>query len=146
MPTALTIVFVGCTIFLSHWFASLFARTKVHDIWWRFTISPLRSRLKPVDFGAARPALTAYNLVATGLVASTVTYFIPAQQHVPGGETIQSIVFSIILCATLLTTMLTFLVDKTWLSNIYELIFRLTGLNGSRPKEVKEEVIREEVR
>ena len=38
MPTASTIVFVGCTFFLAHYFASLFARTKIPDVRWLFTI------------------------------------------------------------------------------------------------------------
>ena len=41
MPTALTIVFVGCTIFMSHWFATLFARTKIPDVLWLFLIGLL---------------------------------------------------------------------------------------------------------
>ncbi len=53
---------------------------------------------------------------------------LPVQQDIPGGEVIQSVVFSIILCSTMFTTILTFLVDKTWLSNVYTWIFRLTGL------------------
>ena len=41
MPTAITIVFVGCTIFLSHYFGTLFTRTKIPDVLWLFTIGLL---------------------------------------------------------------------------------------------------------
>jgi len=41
---------------------------------------------------------------------------------------IQSIVFSIILCSTFFTTILTFLMDKTWLHYPYHWTFRLLGL------------------
>ena len=73
-------------------------------------------------------------MIPKGLGAAVLAS-LPAQQGVQGGETIQSIVFSIILCSTMLTTLLTFLVDKTWLSNIYEWIFRLTGLQTELPEE-----------
>lgn len=73
-------------------------------------------------------------MIPKGLGAAVLAS-LPAQQGVQGGETIQSIVFSIILCSTMLTTLLTFLVDKTWLSNIYEWIFRLTGLRAELPYE-----------
>ena len=74
-------------------------------------------------------------MIPKGLGAAVLAS-LPAQQGVQGGETIQSIVFSIILCSTMLTTLLTFLVDKTWLSNIYEWIFRLTGLRADPADEV----------
>lgn len=77
-------------------------------------------------------------MIPKGLGAAVLAS-LPAQQGVTGGETIQSVVFSIILCSTLLTTLLTFLVDKTWLSYFYEWIFRLTGLGKQRAGEVSEE-------
>lgn len=77
-------------------------------------------------------------MIPKGLGAAVLAS-LPVQQGVIGGETIQSVVFSIILCTTLLTTLLTFLVDKTWLSNIYEWIFCLTGLGKRKPDEVPEE-------
>lgn len=67
MPTALTIVFVGCTIFLSHWFAALFARTKIPDVLWLFTIGlllgPVFGLVHPQDFGAVGPVFTTITLV-----------------------------------------------------------------------------------
>lgn len=110
MPTALTIVFVGCTIFLSHWFATLFARTKIPDVLWLFTIGlllgPVGGIVKPENFGAVGPVfttitlvfilfesgidqrleplfnslggtarITTYNFVGTCLVAGSIAYF-----------------------------------------------------------------------
>jgi NhaP-type Na+/H+ or K+/H+ antiporter len=67
MPTALTIVFVGCTIFLSHWFAALFARTKIPDVLWLFTIGlllgPVGGLVTPEKFGAVGPVFTTITLV-----------------------------------------------------------------------------------
>lgn len=67
MPTALTIVFVGCTIFLSHWFATLFARTKIPDVLWLFTIGlllgPVFGVVHPENFGAVGPVFTTITLV-----------------------------------------------------------------------------------
>ncbi len=66
-------------------------------------------------------------MIPKGLGAAVLAS-LPVQQGIPGGEIIQSVVFSIILCSTLFTTVLTFLVDKTWISNVYEWIFRVSGL------------------
>lgn len=67
MPTALTIVFVGCTIFLSHYFATLFLRTKIPDVLWLFTlgllIGPVFGWVKPENFGAVGPVFTTITLI-----------------------------------------------------------------------------------
>lgn len=72
-------------------------------------------------------------MIPKGLGAAVLAS-LPAQQGVPGGEIIQSVVFSIILFSTLFTTILTFLVDKTWISNVYEWIFKISGLE--KPKSI----------
>lgn len=67
MPTALTIVSVGCIIFLSHYFASLFERTKIPDVLWLFTIGlllgPVSGLVKPESFGAIGPVFTTITLI-----------------------------------------------------------------------------------
>lgn len=92
-----------------------------------------------------RDASIMATMIPKGLGAAVLAS-LPAQQGIPGGEIIQSVVFSIILCTTLMTTVLTFLVDKTWLSRVYEGIFKLLGLgkpsknslkSGSLPQEEK---------
>ena len=97
---------------------------------------PRDTPLKDAAFMAA--------MIPKGLGAAVLAS-LPAQQGVPGGDTIQSVVFSIILCTTLLTTILTFLVDKTWLSNMYEWVFQLTGLGKQKPEEAPEGVSEEDV-
>ena len=67
MPTALTIVSVGCIIFLSRYFASLFERTKIPDVLWLFTIGlllgPVSGLVKPESFGAIGPVFTTITLI-----------------------------------------------------------------------------------
>ncbi len=91
---------------------------------------PRDTPLKDAAFMAA--------MIPKGLGAAVLAS-LPVQQGVPGGDTIQSVVFSIILCTTLLTTVLTFLVHKTLLSNMYIWVFRVTGLGRSKSSEVPEE-------
>lgn len=67
MPTALIIVFVGCIIFMSHWFSALFARTKIPDVLWLFTIGillgPVYGVVQTDDFGAVGPVFTTITLI-----------------------------------------------------------------------------------
>ncbi|MEI6408880.1 MAG: cation:proton antiporter [Bacteroidota bacterium] len=76
-------------------------------------------------------------MIPKGLGAAVLAS-LPAQQGIEGGETIQSVVFSIILCTTIFTTILTFLVDKTPLAALYGWIFGLLGLDKSAPKDAVE--------
>ncbi|HRI59262.1 MAG TPA: cation:proton antiporter, partial [Saprospiraceae bacterium] len=123
--------------------------------WWPFALGAIitgalfLSRIPIVRLsvpGDTSPKDAAFmaTMIPKGLGAAVLAS-LPAQQGVQGGETIQSVVFSIILCSTLLTTLLTFLVDKTWLSNFYEWIFRLTGLGKQKIGEVSEEPGKDEV-
>lgn len=66
-------------------------------------------------------------MIPKGLGAAVLAS-LPAQQGVEGGEIIQSVVFSIILCSTVLTTTLTFLLERTFFARFYSWIFRLLGL------------------
>lgn len=77
-------------------------------------------------------------MIPKGLGAAVLAS-LPAQQGIPGGETIQAVVFSIILCSTFFTTILTFLIDKTYLSRVYEWIFRLSGLGRVQPATTEAE-------
>jgi len=120
MPTAVSIVFVGLTIFLSHYFAALFL-LRIPIV--RLSV-PRDTSLKDAAFMAV--------IIPKGLGAAVLAS-LPLQKGVPGGEIIQSTVFSIILCSTLFTTVLTFLVDKTPVSRLYEWVFRFSGLG--RPVE-----------
>ena len=79
-------------------------------------------------------------MIPKGLGAAVLAS-LPAQQGIPGGEIIQSVVFSIILFSTLFTTILTFLVDKTWLSNVYEWIFKISGLGKPKSTPVSQDTV-----
>lgn len=67
MLTAFTIVFVGCTVFLSHYFAAIFARTKIPDVLWLFTLGlllgPIGHVVRPENFGAVGPVFTTITLI-----------------------------------------------------------------------------------
>ncbi len=67
MLTAFTIVFVGCTVFLSHYFAAMFARTKIPDVLWLFTLGlllgPIGHVVRPENFGAVGPVFTTITLI-----------------------------------------------------------------------------------
>jgi NhaP-type Na+/H+ or K+/H+ antiporter len=70
-------------------------------------------------------------MIPKGLGAAVLAS-LPFQKGIEGGEIIQSVVFSIILCTTFLTTILSFLVDKTFISVIYCWIYKMLGLGKSR--------------
>ncbi len=67
MPTAVSIVFVGLTIFLSHYFAALFKRSKIPDVLWLFSIGlllgPVGHLVQPEDFGVVGPIFTTITLI-----------------------------------------------------------------------------------
>jgi len=83
-------------------------------------------------------------MIPKGLGAAVLAS-LPAQQGVEGGEIIQSVVFSIILCSTVFTTVLTFLVDKTFVSRIYGWIFKMMGLGRPELKKRRSEPVQEKV-
>lgn len=113
--------------------------------WWMLALGAMISgalfliRIPIVRLAVPRsthPKDAAYmaTMIPKGLGAAVLAS-LPAQQGIPGGEIIQSVVFSIILFSTLFTTILMFLVDKTWLSNVYEWIFKISGLGKSKPMQ-----------
>mgnify|MGYP001299675588 CR=1 FL=1 len=121
---------------------------RFHD-WWPLTLGAIITgalfllRIPIVRLSVprnTRPKDAAFMavMIPKGLGAAVLAS-LPAQQGVAGGEIIQSVVFSIILCSTFFTTILTFLVDKTWLSVVYVWIFRLLGLKGARNTVEQEE-------
>ncbi|MBK6933091.1 MAG: cation:proton antiporter [Saprospirales bacterium] len=78
-----------------------------------------------------RDAALMATMIPKGLGAAVLAS-LPVQEHIPGGETIQAVVFSIILCSTFVTTILTFLIDKTALVCVYGWIFKITGLGQAK--------------
>jgi potassium/hydrogen antiporter len=137
-------VFFSEAVFLlrTFFFVYIGMSVRLHD-WWPMMLGAIITgclflvRIPVVRISVSRstsPKDAAFMavMIPKGLGAAVLAS-LPIQQGVEGGEVIQSIVFSIILCSTMLTTILSFLIDKTWLSKLYEWIFRMTGL-GRAPK------------
>lgn len=142
--------FFSEAVFLLRTFFFVYIGISVHlENWWLMALGAIitgalfLARIPIVRFSVPRttsPKDASYmsTMIPKGLGAAVLAS-LPAQQGIEGGETIQSIVFSIILCTTLFTTILTFLVDKTWLSHLYTWIFKMTGLG--KPKKIAAETM-----
>ena len=131
--------FFSETVFLlrTFFFVYIGISVRLHD-WWPLALGAIITgalflvripivRLSVPTSTPTKDAAFMATMIPKGLGAAVLAS-LPAQQGIAGGEIIQSVVFSIILCSTLFTTILTFLVDKTFLSNVYQWIFRLMGL------------------
>jgi len=136
--------FFSETVFLlrTFFFVYIGISVRLHD-WWPLALGAIITgalfllripivRISMPRNTSAKDAAFMATMIPKGLGAAVLAS-LPAQQGIPGGEMIQAVVFSIILCSTVYTTILTFLVDKTLVSNVYQWIFRLMGL-GRRGK------------
>jgi potassium/hydrogen antiporter len=121
-------VYIGISVRLQDWWMLLLGAIITCALF--LVRIPIVRMAVPSDTPLKDAAFMA-TMIPKGLGAAVLAS-LPAQQGIPGGEIIQSVVFSIILCSTLFTTILTFLVDKTWLSNVYEWIFRVSGLGKTK--------------
>ena len=121
-------VYIGISVRLQDWWMLLLGAIITGALF--LVRIPIVRMAVPSDTPLKDAAFMA-TMIPKGLGAAVLAS-LPAQQGIPGGEIIQSVVFSIILCSTLFTTILTFLVDKTWLSNVYEWIFRVSGLGQTK--------------
>ncbi len=63
-------------------------------------------------------------------LAAAVLAGVALQNNLPGGDSIQRVTYSIILFSIVLTSLLTFLVDRTILGRVYAFIFRGFGRNA----------------
>ncbi len=63
-------------------------------------------------------------------LAAAVLAGVALQNNLPGGDSIQRVTYSIILFSIVLTSLLTFLVDRTILGRFYAFIFRGFGQSG----------------
>lgn len=135
--------FFSEAVFLLRTFFFVYIGISVHlEDWWLLALGAIitgalfLARIPIVRISVPRntsPKDATYmsTMIPKGLGAAVLAS-LPAQQGIEGGEIIQSIVFSIILCSTLFTTILTFLVDKTWLSHVYTWLFRVSGLGKNK--------------
>ena len=123
-------VYIGISVHLEDWWPMMLGAGITGALYLvripivRFSV-PRETPLKDAAFMAV--------MIPKGLGAAVLAS-LPAQQGVEGGEMIQSIVFSIILCTTIMTTLLSFLVDKTWVADFYGFIFRMLGIRGPQPE------------
>jgi NhaP-type Na+/H+ or K+/H+ antiporter len=131
--------FFSEAVFLLRTFFFVYIGISVHlEDWWMMELGAMITgalflaripivRMSVPRVTATKDATYMATMIPKGLGAAVLAS-LPVQQGVEGGQMIQSIVFSIILCSTFLTTILTFLVDKTWLAQLYHWIFKLLGL------------------
>ncbi|MDX2134571.1 MAG: cation:proton antiporter [Saprospiraceae bacterium] len=141
--------FFSETVFLlrTFFFVYIGISVRLHDKHWMilgflvslalFVARILIVRLSIPANTPARDASYMSVMLPKGLGAAVLAS-LPAQQGVPGGEIIQSVVFSIILSTTLLTTIMVFLVQKTRVANVYAWIFTGFGLKNTDARTVED--------
>jgi NhaP-type Na+/H+ or K+/H+ antiporter len=83
---------------------------------------PIVKLVIPKSFPAEDASLMAV-MVPKGLAAAALAS-LALQQGIAGGEIIQNVTFAVILFSIILTSILTFLLYKTPLSNVYRRFFR----------------------
>ncbi len=64
-------------------------------------------------------------------LAAAVLASVPLQHNLPGGDTIQRVTYSIVMFSIVLTSLMTFLVDRTALRNVYLRVF--SGFGAESP-------------
>ncbi len=75
-------------------------------------------------------------MVPKGLAAAALAS-LPLQQGIPGGDLIQNVVFSVVMCSIILTSILIFLVHRTPVSKFYRRFFSGFGLPATDEAAVK---------
>jgi potassium/hydrogen antiporter len=60
-------------------------------------------------------------------LAAVVLASMPLERQLPGGETVQSVTYGIVFLSIVFTSVLSFLIEKTPVANLYALIFRRFG-------------------
>jgi cell volume regulation protein A len=60
-------------------------------------------------------------------LAAVVLASIPLERQLPGGETVQSVTYSVVFLSIVFTSVLSFLVERTAVAKVYALVFRRFG-------------------
>ncbi|MBV9155248.1 MAG: cation:proton antiporter, partial [Acidobacteriaceae bacterium] len=60
-------------------------------------------------------------------LAAVVLASIPLEQHLPGGDMVQAITYCVVFLSIVFTSVLSFLVERTRVANVYGLFFRRFG-------------------
>jgi len=84
---------------------------------------PMLALLFKVDLHYAIGASLISVMIPKGLAAAVLAS-IPLQEKIPGGDVIQHVTYAMVLFSIVLTSIMTFLVDRTALGKFYARIFR----------------------
>lgn len=60
-------------------------------------------------------------------LAAVVLASIPLERHLPGGETLQAITYCVVFLSIVFTSVLSFLIERTFVAKLYALLFRRFG-------------------
>src|SRR6185437_14274818 len=60
-------------------------------------------------------------------LAAVVLASMPFDRHLPGGEQLQSVTYSVVFISIVFTSVLSFLIERTWLAKVYAVFFRHFG-------------------
>lgn len=66
-------------------------------------------------------------------LAAVVLASIPLERHLPNGETLQAITYSVVFLSIVFTSILSFLVERTRVAGIYALLFQRFGRPSTTP-------------
>jgi NhaP-type Na+/H+ or K+/H+ antiporter len=64
-------------------------------------------------------------------LAAVVLASIPLEQHLPGGDMLQAVTYGIVFLSIVFTSVLTFLIERTSVANLYTAFFK--GFQSSAP-------------
>ncbi|HET7104475.1 MAG TPA: cation:proton antiporter [Terracidiphilus sp.] len=112
-------VYIGLSIQFTNWSSITFGLT--------VTLLIFAARIPIVRLGVKKsiPRLDASRMAAMtpkGLAAAVLAS-LPLEMHIPGGEFMQNSTYAVVLFSIMLTAILTFLQDKTFVGRLYQLVF-----------------------
>jgi NhaP-type Na+/H+ or K+/H+ antiporter len=128
-------VFLGEVVFLLKTFFFVYVGVSIRltEPWLVYVALALTAMIFILRIPAARIALSRSTpkhdaaLVAVmspkGL-AAVVLASIPLEQHLPGGETLQAVTYGVVFLSIVFTSVLSFLVERTRVANLYTAVFR----------------------
>jgi NhaP-type Na+/H+ or K+/H+ antiporter len=67
-------------------------------------------------------------------LAAVVLASMPFDRQLPGGQQLQSVTYSVVFVSIVFTSVLSFLMERTWLANVYALFFRQFGRPAMSPQ------------
>lgn len=67
-------------------------------------------------------------------LAAVVLASMPLDRDLPGGQQLQSVTYSVVFISIVFTSVLSFLIERTWLARLYALFFRHFGRPALTPR------------